>query len=147
VGTKPQIVKLWNDVKDILIEFYDKVLNIELRVARVAPWWMAHAGLIAEKGTVETGTYDFDAYLPYRGDRKQEWLEIQNASSVGTKYTGAFNVKGRKEDIWSGCTGASIERVICAFLAQKGFDTKNWPKEVRTLFEKRIKKAKPLKFC
>ena len=146
VGTKPQVIEIWNKLKDKLVDFFDKVLDIEVKVARVAPWWMAHAGLVAEKGTIETGTYDFDAYLPYRGDRKQEWLEIQNCSSIGAKYPHAFNVKGRKEDIWSGCAGGGTERIICAFLAQKGFDTKNWPKEIRAQFEAEMKKIKPLKF-
>jgi len=146
VGIKHQVIETWRELTETLIEFFDKILDIEFRVAHVAPWWMAHAGKVAEKGTEEIGTHDFDAYLPYRGDRSQEWLEIQNCSSIGAKYPNAFNVKGRKQEIWSGCAGNSIERVICAFLAQKGFDTKNWPKEIKTRFEAEMKKIKPLKF-
>ncbi|MBU3957978.1 MAG: serine--tRNA ligase [Nanoarchaeota archaeon] len=145
-GTKEQAIKIWRELKDAFIKFYDDTLDLEFKVARVAPWWMAHAGLAAEKGSEETGTFDFDAYLPYRGARETEWLEIQNDSSNGDKYPKAFTVKGRKEELWSGCAGSSFERIIAAFLAQKGLDTKNWPSQVRGLFEEKMKKIKPLKF-
>jgi seryl-tRNA synthetase len=146
VGTKGHEIELWKKLADAYQTFFDTILDLEIKTARVAPWWMAHAGLAAEKGTLEVGTFDFDAYLPYRGDRKTEWLEIQNVSSNGQKYPKAFNVKGRKEELWSGCAGGSFERWIAAFLAQKGFDTKNWPNEVRERFEARMKAIKPLKF-
>lgn len=146
VGTKPQVIEIWRQVKDAFVKFYDGVLDIEFKVARVAPWWMAHAGLATEKGTDEIGTFDFDAYLPYRGSREEEWLEIQCHSSNGDKYPKAFTVKGRKEELWSGCAGSSFERIIAAFLAQKGLDTKNWPKDVKDLFENKMKQIKPLRF-
>lgn len=145
-GTKEQTIKIWRELKDAFIKFYDEALDLEFKVARVAPWWMAHAGLVAEKGSEETGTFDFDAYLPYRGSREAEWLEIQNDSSNGDKYPKAFTVKGRKEELWSGCAGSSFERIVAAFLAQKGLDTKTWPKEIREMFEEKMKKIKPLKF-
>jgi len=78
------------------------------------------------------GTVDFEAYLPYRGEReKSEWLEIQNISIIGDKYPKAFSVKSSKGELWSGCGGGSFERWICAFLAQKGFERDKWPNEVR----------------
>lgn len=146
VGTKQQVVEVWNKLRETFSNFFDDVLDLEFKVARVSPWWMAHAGMKTEKGTPETGTFDFEAYLPYRGDRKTEWLEIQNTSSNGNKYPKAFTVKGRKQELWSGCAGGSLERWIVAFLAQKGFDTKKWPKEVRESFHKKIKEIKPLKY-
>lgn len=146
VGTKAQTIKIWNDVKDGMRKFFDSILDMEIRVAKVASWWMAHAGLASVESTADVATFDFEAYLPYRGERSEEWLEIQNASSNGTKYPQAFAVKGRKEEIWSGCGGGSFERFMVAFLAQKGLDPKNWPDEVRKPFMREVKKTKPLKF-
>lgn len=146
VGTKAQTIEMWKKLREAFTKFFDEVLDMEVKVARVSPWWMAHAGLKTEKGSEDVGTYDFDAYLPYRGTRSAEWLEIQNASSNGDKYPKAFTVKGRKEEIWSGCAGGSLERWVAAFIAQKGFDTKKWPKEVRELFEQKTKGIKPLRF-
>jgi len=147
VGTKEQVVDTWKKLKDSFIKFYDEILDLEMKVARVTPWWMAHAGMKTEAGTAETGTFDLDIYLPYRGDRSKEWLEVQNASSNGEKYPTAFNVKGKSGQIlWSGCCGTSFQRIIVAFLAQRGLDPKNWPKEVRERYEKRIKGLKELRY-
>jgi hypothetical protein len=33
-----------------------------------------------------------------------------NLSIVGKKYTDAFNIKGQKADLWSGCSGIGLER-------------------------------------
>jgi seryl-tRNA synthetase len=147
VGTKEQVVKIWKDLKDVLIKFYDEVLDLEIKVANVTPWWMAHVGIKTESRDSDIGTFDFDAYLPYRGDRNREWLEIQNNSSNGDKYPKSFNVRGKSQEyLWSGCAGASFQRIIVAFLAQKGFNFKDWPREVRGRFEKKIKDIKRLKF-
>jgi seryl-tRNA synthetase len=95
------------------------------------------------ENTQGIGTIDFEAYLPYKGAKeKAEWLEIQNLSIIGDKYPKAFNVKGRKPELWSGCAGGSFQRWICAFLSQKGFEVKNWPKEIK----KRAELGEEVKF-
>lgn len=148
VGTREQVVGTWEDLKEALIALFDGVLDLEIRVAKVTPWWMAHAGLNAASENPDVGTFDFDAYLPYRGDRGKEWLEIQNDSSNGDKYPRAFKVKGRKGDyLWSGCAGHSLERVIVAFLAQKGLDPARWPAAVRERFEQKTEGMLALRFC
>lgn len=147
VGTKEHVVDIWQKLKDALTKLFDEVLDIEIRVAKVTPWWMAHAGINTASEDSDSGTYDFDAYLPYRGNREREWLEIQNDSSNGDKYPKAFRVRGRKgELLWSGCAGHSLERVIVAFLAQKGVDPAGWPEIVRERFEERTRGMVPLKY-
>lgn len=147
VGTKEQIIETWQKLKDAFRKFYDETLDLEVNVVKVTPWWMAHAGIRTDKGNDEVGTYDFETYLPYRGDRTKEWLEVGNNSSNGDKYPIAWNVKSRMQDfLWSGCAGTSFERIIVSFLAQKGLDPKNWPEEIRKKFEKKIKGMKDLKF-
>ncbi|MFA6462207.1 MAG: aminoacyl--tRNA ligase-related protein [Candidatus Woesearchaeota archaeon] len=147
VGTKEQVIDYWQKIREAVIKLYDQTLEMEMRVARVTPWWMAHAGIRTDQGTAEVGTFDFDVYLPYRGNREQEWLEVGNVSSNGDKYPLAWNVKDKAQQIlWSGCAGSSFERMLVSFLAQKGIDPKNWPKEVRERFEQKIKGVKPLIF-
>jgi seryl-tRNA synthetase len=93
---------------------------------------MQQSGKIGDKGTQDTGTIDFEAYMPYRGDRKKsEWLEFQNLSILGDKYIKAFNIKAQKSKLWSGCSGIGLQRWTTAFLAQKGLDPDNWPKEFK----------------
>jgi seryl-tRNA synthetase len=126
IGTKDQLL----DIKKKLIEQYQIVFNdimdLEWRMAQVTPFYLQQAGQIIEDEP-NTGTIDFEAWLPYRGDRDTPWLEIQNVSIVGEKYIRAFNIKTQKSILWSGCSGIGLERWTTAFLAQKGIDPKKWP--------------------
>ena len=108
-------------------DVFDKILDLEWRMARVTPFYLQQAGLIAEEENEIKGTIDFEAYLPYRGDRSKEWLEIQNVSIVGEKYIKAFNIKTQRSQLWSGCSGIGLERWMTAFLAQKGLEYDQWP--------------------
>jgi len=128
IGTREQLL----DLREKMLEKYKYVFNeifeLEWRMAWVTPWYMAQSGKIGDKGTQDTGTIDFEAYMPYRGNRKDsEWLEFQNLSILGDKYIKAFNIKSQKSELWSGCSGIGLERWTTAFLAQKGLDPKNWP--------------------
>ena len=128
IGTREQLL----DLRDKLLERYKHVFNdifgLEWRMAWVTPWYMQQAGKIGDTDTQDTGTIDFEAYMPYRGDRKKsEWLEFQNLSILGDKYIKAFNIKAQKSELWSGCSGIGLERWTTAFLAQKGIDPDKWP--------------------
>jgi seryl-tRNA synthetase len=129
IGTREQLLKL----REKLIERYKYVFNnifdLEWRMAWVTPWYMQQAGKTSDESIKETGTIDFEAFMPYRGDRKNsEWLEFQNLSILGDKYIKAFNIKAQKSELWSGCSGIGLERWATAFLAQKGLNPSDWPK-------------------
>ncbi|KYK26177.1 hypothetical protein AYK20_03795 [Thermoplasmatales archaeon SG8-52-1] len=128
IGTKEQLF----DLREKLLERYKHVFNeifeLEWRMAWVTPWYMSQAGKIGDTSSQETGTIDFESYMPYRGDRKKsEWLEFQNLSILGDKYIKAFNIKAQKSELWSGCSGIGLERWTTAFLAQKGLNPDQWP--------------------
>ena len=128
IGTRDHLLKL----RDQLLKRYKHVFNtifeLEWRMAWVTPWYMKQAGQHGELADQDTGTIDFEAYMPYRGSRTDaEWLEFQNLSILGDKYIKAFNIKAQKSVLWSGCSGIGLERWAAAFLAQKGLDPKQWP--------------------
>lgn len=146
IGLPEQVVKMAKEVEEKLTFILDNLLELEIKKYTVVPWWMAQEGdkKLSDKATEGVGTVDFEAYLPYRGEKdKSEWLEIQNISVIGEKYPKAFSVKSSKGELWSGCGGGSFERWICALLAQKGFEEKNWPAEVR----KRVRVEEEVKFA
>lgn len=130
IGTKNQLL----DIKEKLIEKYrmvfNDILDLEWRMAQVTPFYLQQAGQIIEEDP-NAGTIDFEAWLPYRGDRNTPWLELHNVSIVGEKYIRAFNIKTQKSILWSGCSGIGLERWMTAFLAQKGIDPKKWPTSFR----------------
>jgi len=106
-------------------------------MAWVTPWYMQQAGKLGGEVEQDTGTIDFEAYMPYRGDRKKsEWLEFQNLSILGDKYVKAFNIKAQKSELWSGCSGIGLERWTTVFLAQKGLNPDKWPEGFRKYLDK-----------
>jgi len=136
-GYPEQVKKVHKEIVEHYKHIFNDILDLEWRMAFVTPWFMAQEGLIGiadEKK--EIGTIDFEAYLPYRGSRKEsEWLEFQNASNNGDKYPKGFNVKSQSgEQLYSGCTGIGLERWLATFLSQKGMDPEKWPKA----FKKKI---------
>lgn len=138
IGTQEQVKKLHEEIIEYFKKIFNKILDIEWRMARVTPWFMAQEGLMRmEEERKDIGTVDFEAYLPYKGSRKEsQWLEFQNASNNGDKYPNGFNVKSQgNEKLWSGCAGVGLERWLAVFTAQKGLEPDKWPKE----FRKRIK--------
>jgi seryl-tRNA synthetase len=138
IGSREQLL----DLREKLLERYRHVFNdifdIEWRMAWVTPWYLQQAGEIV--GGIEerdTGTIDFEAYMPYRGSReKSEWLEFQNLSILGDKYVKAFNIKSQKTALWSGCSGIGLERWTAVFLAQKGLNPEHWPEGFRRYLDK-----------
>ena len=127
IGTKEQLLELREKLIARYKHVFNKILDLEWRMARVTPFYLQQAGIVGMEEEEAKGTIDFEAWLPYRGDRSKEWLEFQNISIVGEKYTKAFNIKGQRSSLWSGCSGIGLERWMVSFLAQKGLDPKNWP--------------------
>ncbi len=134
LGYPDQVRKLHKEIVEHFKRIFNEILELEWRMAFVTPWFMAQEGLIGiEEEKRDVGTIDFEAYLPYRGSRKEsQWLEFQNASNNGDKYPKGFNVKSQKgEQLWSGCTGIGLERWLAVFTAQKGLEPEKWPNEFR----------------
>ena len=148
IGSPEQTKKIGGDVREKLRIIFHDILDLEVREARVMPWWLQQSHKEEEMDSEEelvVGTIDFEAYMPYRGTRERsEWLEMQNISIIGQKYPKGFSVKAEGNiELWSGCGGGSFERFLTAFIAQKGIDQSKWPES----FLKYIDKLpKPIKF-
>ncbi|MHA1464460.1 MAG: aminoacyl--tRNA ligase-related protein [Candidatus Heimdallarchaeaceae archaeon] len=147
IGTPEQTREIGKDVRNKLRDVFEKALELEFREARVLPWWLQQSAREDQEDLDElvVGTIDFEAYMPYRGSRKEsEWLEIQNISIIGQKYPKGFSVKAESNlELWSGCGGGSFERFLTAFISQKGLNPDDWPTEFKKYFDKL---PKPVKF-
>lgn len=137
IGTREQLLSLREKLLERYKHVFNDIFDLEWQMAWVTPWYMQQAGKIGDEGHQDTGTIDFEAYMPYRGTRKDsEWLEFQNLSILGDKYINAFNIKAQKSVLWSGCSGIGLQRWAAAFLAQKGLDSKHWPEPFTKYLEK-----------
>ncbi len=145
IGTPEQVEKIKEDLIKRYEHVFNDILDLEWRYAEVTPFYMQQSGSVGldkdESGRWK-GTIDFEALLPYKG-REGGWLEFQNLSVVGDKYTKAFGIKSQKgEVLWSGCSGIGFERWLAVFLAQHGLDEDNWPKEFKKFLGPRPKEIK-----
>lgn len=134
LGTPADLLQLRTELLERFTHVFNELLELEWRTAWVTPFYMQQSGQVGVEDTQEhvKGTTDFEAYLPYRGSReKSEWLEFQNLSILGDKYTSAFSIRSQKGELWSGCSGIGLERWLTAFLAQKGLDPNGWPPAFR----------------
>jgi len=135
VGTPAQLMEIRQQLLDRYAHVFNDVLELEWRTAWVTPFYLQQSGGVGVEDSTEhvKGTIDFEAYLPYRGPRdKAEWLEFQNLSIVGDKYTRPFTIRAQKGgDLWSGCSGIGLERWLIAFLSEKGFNPADWPTKFR----------------
>ncbi|PKP58794.1 MAG: hypothetical protein CVT89_02270 [Candidatus Altiarchaeales archaeon HGW-Altiarchaeales-2] len=150
IGTPEVLAELKEKMTERYKFIFNEILDLEWRMADVVPFYMQHAGeaecVKGEGAKLWKGTVDFEAYLPYRGNREEsQWLEFQNLSIVGDKYTSAFNIKTQKGELWSGCTGIGLERWLVAFLAQHGFNYDDWPEKFKN-YAKREEIEKGIKF-
>ena len=130
LGTPEQLLELRDRRMERYTRVFNEILELEWRTAWVTPFYMQQSGGVGVEDATERikGTIDFEAYLPYRGARESsEWLEFQNLSIVGEKYTKAFTIRPQRGVLWSGCSGIGLERWTTAFLAQKGLDPEGWP--------------------
>ncbi len=134
LGTPEQLAKLREELLARYAHVFDQILELEWRTAWVTPFYMQQSGGVGVEDAQARvkGTIDYEAYLPYRGTREgSEWLEFQNLSIVGDKYTQAFTIRAQKGELWSGCSGIGLERWLTTFLAQKGFEPNDWPEGFR----------------
>ncbi len=139
IGTRDQLGKLRERMMERYSHVFDEVLELEWRMAWVSPFYLQQAGVTGDEGEGEPvpdahreGTIDYEAHLPYRGSREEsEWLEFQNLSVLGDRYTSAFNIKSQREELISGCSGIGLERWTAVFLAQHGLDPGAWPQAFR----------------
>ena len=136
IGTPEQLVEIREQLIERYKTVFNEILDLGWRMAWVTPFYMQQAGRIGElNGEKIKGTIDFEAYMPYRGEREEsEWLEFQNLTIAGDIYLKPFNIKAQKGELWSGCSGIGLERWTAVFLAQKGLDPKDWPSQFRKKF-------------
>lgn len=133
IGSREQLLELKDKMLERYKHVFENILEIEWRIAKVAPFYMQQAGVEKLDEDEVLGTIDFEAYMPYRGSREDsEWLEFQNFS-LFRKYTKAFNIKSQTMELYSGCSGIGLERWAAVFLAQKGLDPNKWPEKFREI--------------
>ncbi|MCX6803927.1 MAG: hypothetical protein NTY48_05155 [Candidatus Diapherotrites archaeon] len=62
----------------------------------------------------------------------EQRFELVSINSHGPHFTNTFNIKESKgKQLWTGCAGFGLNLWCAAFLAQHGFNEKDWPKALQ----------------
>ena len=69
-GHREQLLALREKLLERYKHVFNDIFDLEWRMAWVTPWYMQQAGKIGDESTQDTGTIDFEAYMPYRGDQE-----------------------------------------------------------------------------
>ena len=67
---------------------------------------------------------------------RDKGVAVVSANVHGTHFTQGFSIReAHNHTLWTGCTGLGLTRWLFGFLAQKGFDTENWPKLIKNQYK------------
>ncbi len=86
-------------------------------------------------------TYEFEVYLPFKGDRDSEdaWVSVGSFNVHGEHFVDGFGIKERSDrTLFTGCAGLGLTRWMVGLLAQKGFEIENWPEPIVKRIEERF---------
>jgi seryl-tRNA synthetase len=136
LGTPEQTENIRKQIVDETKKVVERIFDLEWRITvSDDPFYMK--GRIAEEREIklpDLPTILLEAYLPFRGPRKEDssWLSLASFNNHGEHFVEAFSVKETKgRTLFTGCTGFGTSRFVAAFLAQYGFDVSNWPQKMR----------------
>lgn len=130
IGNKKDIVSLRENILKELMLIYNQ-FGIKYRIVVGGGCFELSENEIVYPDSVDDiPIKDLEVYVP----STKTWVEVVGASVLWNIQTKRFNITGiSNQELWSGCVGIGLERLMYTFLAQKGFDPAKWPKEIRSL--------------
>ncbi len=120
----------------------DDVLDLEWKiVVSDDPFYLE--GRLLEDRDIElpdVPTYEFEVYLPFKGDREDEdsWVSVGSFNVHGEHFVDGFGIKHQSGGtLFTGCAGIGLTRWVVGILAQKGMEPEGWPEPVLKKIEER----------
>lgn len=136
LGTAQQVREIRDQVIERMKYVVDKIMDVEWRIQFAGDtFYLAEDQKIDEDIQIpDQPKLELQIWLPFRGPREEEasWLACGSFNLHGNHYTKLFNIKcTTNEQLQTACFGAGITRLTIAFLAQYGFNPKDWPDLMR----------------
>ncbi|MDP3486024.1 MAG: serine--tRNA ligase [Methanobacteriaceae archaeon] len=135
---------VWLGTPEQTNEIRDQTLELSHQIAdKMELEWYTEIGddpfylegrKVEERGIEFPDVPKYEMRLSLPGQDKG--VAVVSANVHGTHFIEGFSIKeARNQRIWTGCTGIGLSRWVFGFLAQKGFDTTQWPELVREKVE------------
>lgn len=127
VGYPDDVVQTRLKLKNKYIEIFNK-LELQWRIVVGEPCHLAPQTCTRYKKAKSLEyipLYDYEFFIPF----DKSWLEVAGTCIEENENIESFGIKSKNGKIlWSGCSGVGLNRLVFAFLSQKGFDFSLYPK-------------------
>jgi seryl-tRNA synthetase len=127
VGYPTQVIEARKRQKEEYVKLFNKI-GFLYRIVVGAPCHSSPPNTKRyEKAKVidEIPLFDFEFYIP----KEKKWLEVCGTCIEEDENTRAYGIKTESEkEVWSGCSGVGLNRLVYSFLSQFGFEKENYPK-------------------
>jgi seryl-tRNA synthetase len=119
LGTPKQVV----EAREKCLTQIEKLcqdLELKYRIVVGGGCYQLKEGEIPKAGSIDKiPIKDLEIYVPHQ-DR---WLEVVGSSVLANTLTSRFNIQGNNgEELWSGCTGIGLNRMMYAIISYHGCD-------------------------
>lgn len=76
---------------------------------------------------------DLEIYCPgYSNKNGESYLEVIGSSILANTMTSRFNINGKNgEELWSGCTGIGLNRLMYAVISNYGTGLEKMPSKIQ----------------
>lgn len=130
IGKQKDILSLREAIIKELIAIFNE-FNIQYRIVVGAGCFeLSENEIVFPETLEEIPIKDLELFIP----STNSWLEVVGASVLSNIQIKRFNIQSTDNDeLWSGCVGIGLERLMYSFLAQKGFDESKWPKQIKKI--------------
>ncbi|MDI9623572.1 MAG: serine--tRNA ligase [Methanothermobacter sp.] len=129
LGTPEQTEKIRNKTVELSQKLSDE-LELEWYTEIGDDPFYLEGRKIEERGIEFPDIPKYEMRITLPGEEKG--VAVISANVHGTHFIEGFSIKeAHGEKIWTGCTGIGLTRWVFGFLAQKGFETDNWPKAIK----------------
>ncbi len=126
IGSPDDVVKTRLALKKRYIEIFNE-LELQWRIVVGAPCHLAPqtcARYEKAKSIEYLPLYDYEFFIPF----KNSWLEVAGTCIEEDENIDSFGIKSvNDQSLWSGCSGVGLNRLVYAFVSQKGFDFTKYP--------------------
>ncbi len=132
LGTREQIIETRERCL-AEIERLCQDLGLKYRIVVGGGCYQLKEGEIQEpENFEEIPIKDLEIYIPHQ-DR---WLEVVGSSVLANMMTSRFSIRGSKdEELWSGCTGIGLNRLMYAIISTYGTNQCKFPEKLREVMK------------
>ncbi|MBU0666980.1 MAG: aminoacyl--tRNA ligase-related protein [Nanoarchaeota archaeon] len=137
LGTEKQVI----EIRELCLKQIEKLcddLGLKYRIVVGNGCYQLKDGELKFPESIrEIPIKDLEIFCPgYKNKDGEEYLEVVGSSILANTMTSRFNIKGENdEELWSGCTGIGLNRLMYALITNYGTKLKHMPEKIKEVMK------------